>query len=515
MEEQYIELKGVRVHNLKNIDLNIELNKFIVITGVSGSGKSSLAFDTLYAEGQRRYVESLSAYARQFLGRLNKPECDSIKGIPPAIAIEQRVTSSNPRSTVGTSTEIYDYLKLLYARAGQTFSPTTGKEVKRDHVDDIVRFVLEHEGKTAVILALPEEKDLRDVDTLKMYFSQGFIRVKTEEGYLRIDDIVEGTQELPLEGEVYLVVNRLQVNQEPDTISRIAESVETAFYEGEGQCFIEIDGTVHSFSNRFEENGVAFSEPSVNMFSFNSPIGACPRCEGYGKILGIDENLVIPNKSLSVYEDAVMCWRGEKMSEWKKDLLRNAHKVNFPVHTPYYELKPAEKDLLWNGCSHFAGINDFFTYLESKKYKIQNRVMIARYTGKTVCPDCHGTRLKPEASYVKICGKSITELVEMPISELKAFFDNLQLNTYQAKVAERILPEIQNRLEFLEPLVLNLVRRGIPAHQSGDFFRVCVGRVFVYFGRTQHWIAFSRHQPIDTSIVEFERFRQYRCRCRA
>ena len=449
MEEQYIELKGVRVHNLKNIDLNIELNKFIVITGVSGSGKSSLAFDTLYAEGQRRYVESLSAYARQFLGRLNKPECDSIKGIPPAIAIEQRVTSSNPRSTVGTSTEIYDYLKLLYARAGQTFSPTTGKEVKRDHVDDIVRFVLEHEGKTAVILALPEEKDLRDVDTLKMYFSQGFIRVKTEEGYLRIDDIVEGTQELPLEGEVYLVVNRLQVNQEPDTISRIAESVETAFYEGEGQCFIEIDGTVHSFSNRFEENGVAFNEPSVNMFSFNSPIGACPRCEGYGKILGIDENLVIPNKSLSVYEDAVMCWRGEKMSEWKKDLLRNAHKVNFPVHTPYYELKPAEKDLLWNGCSHFAGINDFFTYLESKKYKIQNRVMIARYTGKTVCPDCHGTRLKPEASYVKICGKSITELVEMPISELKAFFDNLQLNTYQAKVAERILPEIQNRLEFL------------------------------------------------------------------
>ena len=449
MEEQYIELKGVRVHNLKNIDLNIELNKFIVITGVSGSGKSSLAFDTLYAEGQRRYVESLSAYARQFLGRLNKPECDSIKGIPPAIAIEQRVTSSNPRSTVGTSTEIYDYLKLLYARAGQTFSPTTGKEVKRDHVDDIVRFVLEHEGKTAVILALPEEKDLRDVDTLKMYFSQGFIRVKTEEGYLRIDDIVEGTQELPLEGEVYLVVNRLQVNQEPDTISRIAESVETAFYEGKGQCFIEIDGTVHSFSNRFEENGVAFSEPSVNMFSFNSPIGACPRCEGYGKILGIDENLVIPNKSLSVYEDAVMCWRGEKMSEWKKDLLRNAHKVNFPVHTPYYELKPAEKDLLWNGCSHFAGINDFFTYLESKKYKIQNRVMIARYTGKTVCPDCHGTRLKPEASYVKICGKSITELVEMPISELKAFFDNLQLNTYQAKVAERILPEIQNRLEFL------------------------------------------------------------------
>ena len=449
MEEQYIELKGVRVHNLKNIDLKIELNKFIVITGVSGSGKSSLAFDTLYAEGQRRYVESLSAYARQFLGRLNKPECDSIKGIPPAIAIEQRVTSSNPRSTVGTSTEIYDYLKLLYARAGQTFSPTTGKEVKRDHVDDIVRFVLEHEGKTAVILALPEEKDLRDVDTLKMYFSQGFIRVKTEEGYLRIDDIVEGTQELPLEGEVYLVVNRLQVNQEPDTISRIAESVETAFYEGEGQCFIEIDGTVHSFSNRFEENGVAFSEPSVNMFSFNSPIGACPRCEGYGKILGIDENLVIPNKSLSVYEDAVMCWRGEKMSEWKKDLLRNAHKVNFPVHTPYYELKPAEKDLLWNGCSHFAGINDFFTYLESKKYKIQNRVMIARYTGKTICPDCHGTRLKPEASYVKICGKSITELVEMPISELKAFFDNLQLNTYQAKVAERILPEIQNRLEFL------------------------------------------------------------------
>ncbi len=409
MTNQYIDLKGIRVHNLKNINLKISLNKLIVVTGVSGSGKSSLAFNTLYAEGQRRYVESLSAYARQFLGRLNKPECDYIKGIPPAIAIEQKVNSSNPRSTVGTSTEIYDYLKLLYARVGQTFSPISGDEVKRDSVDDIVEFILKHVGKTVIILTCPDK--ISQLPTLKLLMEQGFVRVKINDNYQRIDDILNTGSPLSDEDSVYLVINRLRIDLEKDTISRITESIETALYEGNGNCFIEIDGEIRSFSNRFEKDGMQFTEPSVNMFSFNSPIGACPKCEGYGKILGIDENLVIPNKSLSIYEDAVMCWRGEKMSEWKKEVLRNAHKINFPVHTPYYELSDSEKSLLWNGCSFFPGINDFFAYLESKKYKIQNRVMISRYTGKTTCPICHGSRLKAESSYVKIGGKAITDLV--------------------------------------------------------------------------------------------------------
>lgn len=447
MDGQYIDMKGVRVHNLKNIDLKIGLNKLIVITGVSGSGKSSLAFDTLYAEGQRRYVESLSAYARQFLGRLNKPECDYIKGIPPAVAIEQKVNTSNPRSTVGTATEIYDYIKLLYARAGQTISPVSGREVKRNQVDDVVRYVLEHHDKTVVVLACPE--NLHRTENLKLMQSQGFVRVKVGKEFFRIDDILNENRILPETENVYLVVDRIRINQERDTVSRLSESVETAFYEGGGECFIDIDGDTLPFSNRFEADGISFSEPSVNMFSFNSPIGACPKCEGYGRVLGIDEDLVIPNKSLSVYEDAVLCWRGEKMSEWKQELLRNAHKVNFPVHTPYYELSATEKDLLWNGCAFFGGIYDFFRYLESKKYKIQNRVMIARYTGKTKCPECHGTRLRAEASWVKIGNKSIPELVEMPVTELKAFFDRLTLNAEQSKVAERILPDIRNRLEFL------------------------------------------------------------------
>lgn len=447
MTNQYIDLKGIRVHNLKNINLKISLNKLIVVTGVSGSGKSSLAFDTLYAEGQRRYVESLSAYARQFLGRLNKPECDYIKGIPPAIAIEQKVNSSNPRSTVGTSTEIYDYLKLLYARVGQTFSPISGDEVKRDSVDDIVEFILKHVGKTVIILTCPDK--ISQLPTLKLLMEQGFVRVKINDNYQRIDDILNTGSPLSDEDSVYLVINRLRIDLEKDTISRITESIETALYEGNGNCFIEIDGEIRSFSNRFEKDGMQFTEPSVNMFSFNSPIGACPKCEGYGKILGIDENLVIPNKSLSIYEDAVMCWRGEKMSEWKKEVLRNAHKINFPVHTPYYELSDSEKSLLWNGCSFFPGINDFFAYLESKKYKIQNRVMISRYTGKTTCPICHGSRLKAESSYVKIGGKAITDLVDMPIHAVKEFFSNLALSPVQQKISERILPDIQNRLDFL------------------------------------------------------------------
>lgn len=448
MGKQNIELKGIRVHNLKNIDLTIGLNKLIVITGVSGSGKSSLAFDTLYAEGQRRYVESLSSYARQFLGRLNKPECDYIKGIPPAVAIEQKVNTSNPRSTVGTSTEIYDYIKLLYARAGQTFSPVSGKEVKRDQVDDICRFILQgNSGKSVVILAKP--KKLYQQQSLSLLLSQGFTRIKYENEFLRIDDVVADKREFKEKEEIYLVIDRISVNEERDTVSRISESVETALYEGNGECFIELDGKIHPFSNRFEADCMTFQVPSVNMFSFNSPIGACPECEGYGRVLGIDEDLVVPNKTLSIYEDAVMCWRGEVMSEWKHQLIKNAHHVNFPVHTPYYELTSQEKEVLWNGCRYFHGINDFFAHLESKKYKIQNRVMIARYTGKTQCPACHGSRLKEEASYVKIGNKSVPELVEMSVAELKTFFDRLELNENQKKVAERILPDIKKRIKFL------------------------------------------------------------------
>lgn len=447
MGEQYIDLKGIRVHNLKNIDLKIGLNKLIVMTGVSGSGKSSLAFDTLYAEGQRRYVESLSAYARQFMGRLNKPECDYIKGIPPAVAIEQKVNTSNPRSTVGTSTEIYDYIKLLYARIGQTISPISGREVKRDQVDDIARYVLEHQGETVVILSHPSK--INEPETLRLLLSQGFVRIKVDRDFHRIDDLLEENRTVSPDSQVYLVVDRIRINAEQDTVSRVTESIETALNEGNGECFIEIDGDIRSFSNRFEADGMTFTVPSVNMFSFNSPIGACPKCEGYGKVLGIDEDLVIPNKSLSVYEDCVVCWRGEKMSECKHELIRNAHKANFPVHKPYYELTRAEKDMLWNGCPHFYGIYDFFKYLESKKYKIQNRVMIARYTGKTLCPECHETRLRKEALYVKISGKSVPELVELPVSELKEFFDHLTLTDFQRKVAERILPDIRNRLDFL------------------------------------------------------------------
>ena len=400
MSKQSIELKGVRVHNLKNIDLNIKLNQFVVITGVSGSGKSSLAFDTLYAEGQRRYVESLSSYARQFLGRLNKPECDYIKGIPPAVAIEQKVNTSNPRSTVGTSTELYDYIKLLYARIGKTYSPVSGEEVKRHSVDDIYSYILEgHTDQTVVIMAKLAETTN---ENLPLLISQGFSRIKYGDEFIRISDLIEKNIPLDASKEMFLVIDRTRINDEKDTVSRIKDSVETALYEGNGTCYIDIDGVTRSFSNKFEADGIEFQIPTINTFSFNSPIGACPKCEGYGKILGIDEDLVVPNKSLSVYDDAVMCWRGEKMSEWKHFFVQRAHKINFPVHTPYFELTDKEKDLLWN--SEY-GIYAFFEHLEAKKFKIQNRVMIARYTGKTRCPVCHGTRLKKEASYVKINGR--------------------------------------------------------------------------------------------------------------
>lgn len=444
MSKQSIELKGVRVHNLKNIDLNIKLNQFVVITGVSGSGKSSLAFDTLYAEGQRRYVESLSSYARQFLGRLNKPECDYIKGIPPAVAIEQKVNTSNPRSTVGTSTELYDYIKLLYARIGKTYSPISGEEVKRHSVDDIYSYILEgHTDQTVVIMAKLAETTN---ENLPLLISQGFSRIKYGDEFIRISDLIEKNIPVDTSKEMFLVIDRTRINDEKDTVSRIKDSVETALYEGNGTCYIDIDGVTRSFSNKFEADGIEFQIPTINTFSFNSPIGACPKCEGYGKILGIDEDLVVPNKSLSVYDDAVMCWRGEKMSEWKHFFVQHAHKINFPVHTPYFELTAKEKDLLWNSEN---GIYAFFEYLESKKFKIQNRVMIARYTGKTKCPVCHGTRLKKEATYVKINNRSITELVDMPISELKVYFDHLQLSEHDKTIAARVLPDIHNRIDFL------------------------------------------------------------------
>lgn len=444
MSKQRIELKGVRVHNLKNIDLDIKLGQLVVITGVSGSGKSSLAFDTLYAEGQRRYVESLSSYARQFLGRLNKPECDYIKGIPPAVAIEQKVNTSNPRSTVGTSTELYDYIKLLYARMGRTYSPVSGEEVKRHSVDDISQYVLDHDTDQTVII-MTKSKDMTD-EGLPLLISQGFARLKYGEEFIRISDLIDKQEPLDSSKEIFLVIDRIRINHEKDTISRINDSIETALYEGDGTCYVEIDEKVKSFSNKFEADGITFQIPTINTFSFNSPIGACPKCEGYGKILGIDEDLVVPNKSLSVYDDAIMCWRGEKMSEWKHYFIKNAHKVDFPVHTPYYELTEKEKDILWNSES---GIYAFFEYLESKKFKIQNRVMIARYTGKTKCPVCHGTRLKKEATYVKINGKAITELVDMPITELKVFFDTLKLSEHDQVIAARVLPDIHNRIHFL------------------------------------------------------------------
>ena len=444
MSKQSIELKGIRVHNLKNINLNIKLNQFVVITGVSGSGKSSLAFDTLYAEGQRRYVESLSSYARQFLGRLNKPECDYIKGIPPAVAIEQKVNTSNPRSTVGTSTELYDYIKLLYARIGKTYSPISGEEVKRHSVDDIYSYILEgHTDQTVVIMAKLAETTN---ENLPLLISQGFSRIKYGDEFIRISDLIEKNIPVDSSKEMFLVIDRTRINDEKDTVSRIKDSVETALYEGNGTCYIDIDGVTRSFSNKFEADGIEFQIPTINTFSFNSPIGACPKCEGYGKILGIDEDLVVPNKSLSVYDDAVMCWRGEKMSEWKHFFVQHAHKINFPVHTPYFELTAKEKDLLWNSEN---GIYAFFEYLESKKFKIQNRVMIARYTGKTKCPVCQGTRLKKEATYVKINNHSITELVDMPISELKVYFDHLQLSEHDKTIAARVLPDIHNRIDFL------------------------------------------------------------------
>src|SRR5690554_3910500 len=446
-----IEIKGARVNNLKNIDVSIPRNTFTVITGLSGSGKSSLAFDTLYAEGQRRYVESLSAYARQFLGRMNKPEADYIRGIPPAIAIEQKTTTRNPRSTVGTSTEIYEYMKLLYARIGKTISPVSGTEVKRHYVQDVIDKMLQYRDGTRMAglahIQLRNKRALRE--QLEILMKEGFTRVDVGEQFYRIDELLEQKNLPPLE-EVLLVIDRLSCSSDKATVNRLSDSVETAFLEGNGECLMRFWGEngIESFlfSNRFEADGIIFEEPSEMMFNFNSPAGACPKCEGFGKIMGIDENLVIPDKSLSVQEECVQSWKGEKMSEWRREFVKNAYKADFPIHRAYYDLTEEEKDILWNGRHDLDiyGINDFFGMLERNLYKIQYRVMLARYRGKTECTLCKGTRLKPEALHVKLGGKSIADLVVLPVSDLIVFFNQLQLSESETLISERLLVEIRN-----------------------------------------------------------------------
>ena len=450
-ENTSIIIKGARVNNLKNIDVEIPRNKLVVITGLSGSGKSSLAFDTLYAEGQRRYVESLSSYARQFLGRMSKPECDFIKGIPPAIAIEQKVSSRNPRSTVGTSTEIYEYRRLLYARVGKTFSPVSGQEVKKHSAEDIVKCMLEYpEGTKYTVLApilLREDRTLQQ--QLEIDMKQGFTRLEVNGEMMRIDEYK------PKAGDtVFLLIDRMTASSEKDSVSRLTDSAETAMYEGDGTCMLRFflsDGTtkLHTFSTKFEADGIKFEEPNDQMFSFNSPLGACPECEGFGKVIGIDEHLVIPNRALSVYDGAVLCWRGEKMGEWLQEFIHEANAHDFPIFAPYYELTQEQKDYLWHGPRNKACIDSFFKMLEENQYKIQYRVMLARYRGKTICPVCHGTRLKKEAGYVKVGGKSISQLVDLPIHDLKEFFRTLELDAHDTAIAKRILTEITNRINFL------------------------------------------------------------------
>lgn len=455
-ESNYISIKGAKVNNLKNIDVDIPRNKLVVITGLSGSGKSSLAFDTLYAEGQRRYVESLSSYARQFLGRMSKPECDFIKGIPPAIAIEQKVTSRNPRSTVGTSTEIYEYLRLLFARVGKTYSPVSGQIVKKDSAEDIVNCMLSYpKGTRYTVLTPIVPREGRDVQQqIEMDRKEGFTRLEVNGEMVRMEDYAYNEADT-----IYLLIDRMSCDDSKDSISRLTDSAETAMYEGDGACllrFYTADGEtrLHSFSTKFEADGITFTEPTDQMFSFNSPIGACPVCEGFGKIVGIDEHLVVPNRALSVYDGAVMCWRGEKMGEWLHEFLREAPAHNFPIFSPYYELTEEQKDYLWHGPRDKACIDSFFKMLEENQYKIQYRVMLARYRGKTVCPACHGSRLKKEALYVKVGGKNIAEIVSMPINDVVEFFRTLKLDEHDTAVAARLLNEIGNRLKFLQDVGL-------------------------------------------------------------
>ena len=461
--DKHIELKGVRVNNLKNISLNIPRNKFIAIAGVSGSGKSSLAFDTLYAEGQRRYVESLSSYARQFLGNMSKPECDFIKGLPPAIAIEQKVNTRNPRSTVGTSTEIYEYMRLLFARIGKTISPISGQEVKKHSVEDVIQCTKQYSNGTKfVVLApihVPEGRTFEK--QLNMFVQEGYARLWHKGDFVRIDELTENAEMLKdtKPEEYLLLIDRLAVDDTKEHLSRLTDSVETAMYEGQGECRLVFlpSNITYTFSSRFEADGMTFEEPSDNMFAFNSPLGACPTCEGFGKVIGIEESLVVPNSTLSVYDGCVQCWHGDKMGIWKEEFCRRAAKDNFPIFKPYFELSRKEKDMLWHGLPSEKGrdiseqvcIDAFFQMVRENQYKIQYRVMLNRYRGKTTCPDCHGTRLKKEATWVKIDGMSIADLVEMPIGKLKTWFDNLKLSDYDAKIAARLLTEINNRLQFL------------------------------------------------------------------
>ena len=459
MEEKNIIIKGARVNNLKNIDISLPLNKFIVVTGVSGSGKSSLAFDTLYAEGQRRYVESLSAYARQFLGRMAKPECDYIKGLPPAIAIEQKVNTRNPRSTVGTATEIYDYLRMLFARVGHTYSPVSGLEVKKHSIEDMVKTALSYpQGTRMAVLIDIRVPESRTFDQqLEIYLKEGYSRLEKDGEFIAISDLREkGTPESSL--GYRLLIDRLSVSNDKDEISRLTDSVETAYYEGHDECIIKIwgkDGAhEHQFSKRFVADGIEFREPNDLMFNFNNPYGACPVCEGFGKVLGISEDLVVPNKTLSIYQNAVKCWNGDKMNEWKNHLIHIAPHFNFPIHTPYLDLSDAQKDFLWHGNSHWEGIDGFFKWIDSRQDKIQYRVMKARYRGKSTCPECHGSRLRKDVEYVKVAGKTITELVKMPVSEIAEFFRNIKLNETDEKIAARLLMEINQRLGFLNEVGL-------------------------------------------------------------
>ncbi|HEY5748219.1 MAG TPA: excinuclease ABC subunit UvrA [Chryseolinea sp.] len=482
----YIIIKRARVNNLKNLSVAIPRNKLVVITGLSGSGKSSLAFDTLFAEGQRMYVESLSAYARQFLGRMEKPEVDYIKGVSPAIAIEQKVNTRNPRSTVGTTTEIYDYLKLLFARIGKTYSPVSGKEVKRDTVTSVVDYVNRLPAGTRVMVACPLhiKKGRKLVDELNLLLSKGFARVLIDGEVKFIEEMVappaEGGKKKKAaaqpDGSVEVLIDRAVVNPgDDDTTFRLSDSVQTAFFEGEGDCLIYAEGHDKvKFSDRFELDGMRFTEPSINFFSFNNPFGACQTCEGFGKILGIDEDLVIPDKSLSVYEGAIAPWRSETMGEWQKPLLKNGIKFDFPIHRPYNELTKAQQDILWNGNTYFEGIHNFFKYLESKTHKIQYRVLLSRYRGRTNCPDCRGTRLRKDAQYVKIAGVSITDLVLMPIEDMLAFFKKIQLPDFDKKISDRILTEITSRLEYMDRVGLGYLtlNRLTSTLSGGEYQRI-------------------------------------------
>lgn len=452
--KENILIKGAKLHNLKNIDVAIPRNKLVVITGLSGSGKSSLAFDTLYAEGQRRYVESLSSYARQFLGRLNKPNVDYIKGISPAIAIEQKVNSTNPRSTVGTSTEIYDYLKLIFARIGKTYSPVSGNEVKKQTVTDVINFIKSLDVNTKVLLLshvhIPEERSL--LQTLKILAQQGYSRIKYKGEVIRIEAI-----DSEIEHDFHLVIDRIVVQDDEDFYNRLGDAVQTAFFEGNGECIIEDVKAEKqtNFNNKFELDGIQFLEPNTHLFSFNNPYGACPACDGFGNVIGIDDDLVIPNTSLSIYENAILPWKTDSFAQYKNDLIDNAYKFDIPIHKPWFQLSEDQKQLIWNGNKSFKGIHNFFKYLEEKSYKIQYRVMLSRYRGKTKCSVCNGKRLRPETNNIKIDNKNINELVDLPLNELADFFKNIQLNNYDLQIAKRLLTEINNRLQFLNDVGLS------------------------------------------------------------